>query len=216
MAICDVYDLTTNPRVLRYPGLRYGSQASINSAYYGSPSGDAISAFLPTSRDLYSAQHVVRLEWVAGSAGYLRWFLDDEFFFEIPAESLEQDLPELSPRMLPEEPMYLILNTAMSPTWSTVCHETDVWKAGAEQRCPPGSEHDPKGCCKIFPASLEVDWIRVYQDDKVTRDDVYAREHPLSCSTPKYPTEEYITLNQNLYGGLLAYVPPPETPPQGI
>ena len=66
---------------------------------------------------------------------------------------------------VPDEPMYLLLNTAMSSTW------------GFPAPCPAGCDcdcHDCKnekcscaiqhGFCESLPASFLIDYVRVYQN----------------------------------------------------
>mmetsp|Transcript_23039 Transcript_23039/g.45542 ORF Transcript_23039/g.45542 Transcript_23039/m.45542 type:complete len:502 (-) Transcript_23039:357-1862(-) len=182
-----------------YNGLTFGSRARINSAYYGTPFSDAVSAQVDGmgSQDLYQAQHTFRLEWEPGEFGFLRWYLDDDFIFEIPAHSLEQQYAGLPGRQIPAEPMYLLLNTAMSNNWAAVCGDRDGAANG--QRCPPGST---EYCCRIFPAHFLVDWVRVYQNSNNAA-------HTVGCSPPKFPTQDFIQANSQLYSPLLSPVPVP-------
>lgn len=181
-----------------YQGMKYGKDASLNFNYYGAEEVDAISANVgSTDKKLYTEQHVFRLEWVTGEVGYIRWYLDDDFLLEIPAETLLQQYLGTPPRQLPTEPMYLLFNTAMSNNWSPVCHDKEGAAAGT--RCPPDSEEP---CCKIFPAHMLVDYVRIYQD-------AGNKDQTVGCSPPLYPTRQYIEDHADLYAPLPVHVRPP-------
>ena len=119
-----------------YKGLNYGKNSKINAAYYGPSFADAVSANTPTDVDFYQSFHKFRLEWTLNKSedkeqskeeGFIRWYLDDEFLFEIKDSVISQEYGSLPGKQLPAEPMYLIFNTAVSSTWfvnlcfSSVC-----------------------------------------------------------------------------------------------
>ena len=79
--------------------------------------------------DLYSAQYI---SWIADSK--LAWTLNE-------AGMAADNLVEIGPRPVPQEPMYLIANLGMSRNFGTV----DL-------------DH------LTFPTTLKIDYIRVYQD----------------------------------------------------
>ena len=98
------------------------------------------------------------------------------------------------------EPMYIILNTAVSGQW------------GFPHQCPPGcpcknfdcNSKDwqdicgfPHGFCDMMTnktnvPSYKVNYIRVYQNPSDPHQKV-------GCSTPERPTKKYIKANQDLY-----------------
>ena len=73
---------------------------------------DAISANTQLTETYFNSLHKYRLEWMPGEEGYIRWYLDDEFIYGIRANALNK-----TGAIIPEEPMYLLLNTAISSTW---------------------------------------------------------------------------------------------------
>jgi beta-glucan synthesis-associated protein KRE6 len=96
---------------------------------------------------------------VPGPQGSINWFLDNEFLYSVGANALNK-----TGGIIPEEPMYLLLNTAMSSTW------------GFPMPCPEGCPCDCFDCRKeecqcalpnnmidIFPSNFLIDWVRVYQ-----------------------------------------------------
>ena len=100
------------------------------------------------SSDLESAQYI---SWIADSK--LAWTLNE-------AGMAADNLVEIGPRPVPQEPMYLIANLGMSTNFGTV----DL-------------EH------LTFPATMKIDYIRVYQDpDNIN----------YGCDPDDFPTEAYI------------------------
>jgi hypothetical protein len=89
---------------------------------------DAISYNRQLNESYFGKMHKYRLEWelpahpdesnnYTESYGYLRWFLDEEFVLEIKGEGLNTSGTgsEIS-----SEPMYLLLNTAISSQWGEI------------------------------------------------------------------------------------------------
>lgn len=182
-----------------YSHLEYGNssrmQADLNPFFYGvtmlhelkteTYQSDAISANAQLNESNYKEQHLYRVEWeppmTNGSGGYLKWYTDNEFVSAVYGDSL--DIMETE---IPSEPMYLIMNTAVSSSW------------GFPTPCPDGCEcecfecGDPKcacalpaGYCDNFPAHFEIDYVRVYQAVNESR-------HFLGCSPEHRPTEQFI------------------------
>ena len=54
------------------------------------------------------------------SYGYLRWFLDGEFVLEVKGEGLNASGTGAE---ISSEPMYLLLNTAISSQWGEFCFD---------------------------------------------------------------------------------------------
>lgn len=114
-------DLGRPPQTTWYhKGIEYGRDTSLNVFFYGSNLGEGVSAYstdtLSANRNLNSSKfdafHLYRLEWESGDAGYLKWYFDNELVYSIDAATLK-----LTGAIIPEEPMYVILNTALSSTW---------------------------------------------------------------------------------------------------
>jgi len=73
--------------------------------------------------------------------GYITWFVDGKPSWKITAASLAADpVSGVSQRLIPEEPMYLIMNFGMSPSFEA-----------------QDFEH------LVFPSHMYIDYIRVYQ-----------------------------------------------------
>ena len=146
---------------------------------------DAVSANGQLNDTNYEIQHKYRIEWEPpesdGSGGFIKWYTDDKTIFSIYGDSLE-----IMGTEIPSEPMYLILNTAVSHTWGfpTPCPE------GCDCKCyecgnPKCACALPAGYCDNFPASFEIDYVRVFQAKNESK-------HILGCSPESRPTAQYI------------------------
>lgn len=133
----------------------------------------------------YNESHVYRVEWEPpdsnGTGGYVKWFTDGDLVFGIFGDSLDIMQTEI-----PSEPLYLLMNTAVSSHW------------GFPQPCPDNCDCKcfecgnptcacalPPGYCDNFPASFEIEYVRVYQAVNESR-------HFLGCSPEHRPTEQFI------------------------
>lgn len=113
-------------------GIEYGANSSLNIFFYGmdlegqtkpqSYTADAISANTNIDDSFFDEFHAYRLEWQppgkdkegkrSNNNGYLKWFLDGQLVYSISSEALQK-----SGALVPVEPMYLIMNTAISSSW---------------------------------------------------------------------------------------------------
>lgn len=187
-----------------YEGLEYGNatKAALNPFFYGvtlvhkpksyTYQSDALSANMHISEHFYQHQHKYRVEWEPpnedGTGGYVKWYCDGKFIYGIAGDSLK-----LTGTKIPDEPMYLLINTAVASSW------------GFPKPCPPGCDCEcfecgnpdcicglPAGYCDNFPAFFEVDYVRVYQA-------VNESKHELGCSTERRPTDLFIKGHQKRY-----------------
>ncbi len=127
-------------------------------------------------------------------------YLDDELIFAIPGSSLT----ELTGSLIPVEPMYLILNTAISHRWG-MPEPCDITHCKMCWRCYDCTNPDcqctlPKGMqnCKNLPAEMKIDYIRLYQDPNDSK-------HTIGCSPPLYPTIDYITSHEQIFANWKPY-----------
>ena len=183
--------------------LEYGKEmnTSLNIFFYGvkldnlkdkrkAYQADAVSANTNIGQTHFDDFHTYRLEWTPGQHGHLKWYLDGIFLYSIGKNALN-----ITGAQIPEEPMYLLLNTAMSKTW------------GFPQPCPEGCACDcydcrdekcscalPTNMCDNFPAEFEIDWVRLYQK-------VNDSSQTIGCSTTDYPTSRYIKGHKKLFMG---------------
>lgn len=146
---------------------------------------------MPLTKSHYTNQHRYRVEWEPpaedGSGGYVRWFVDGQFTYGIEASVLN-----LTQTQIPSEPMYLIMNTAISGTWGF-----PPCPLGCNCKClecgNPGCICGlPQGFCQNFPAHMEIDYVRVYQAYNSSKQN-------LGCSTKERPTKRFIEAHKTRY-----------------
>lgn len=176
----------------------YGPNTSINVFFYGlklehpdtdtSYQADALSANTGIDQSFFEEMHTYRLEWEP--LEYLRWYIDDNFVYGIDNHGLN----DTTHAKIPDEPSYILFNTAMSTTW------------GFPMPCPKGCKcncyacnRDEKctcamapGFCETLPAHYLVDYVRVYQ--RQDRED-----HKVGCSTDSRPTKKFILAHADRY-----------------
>ena len=99
------------------------------------------------------------------------------------------------------EPMYILLNTAISKQWGfplecpagCPCKKYDCNSKKWEDTCGFS-----EGFCDMMknskkqPPEYKIDWVRVYQDPN-------DENHKVGCSTPERPTRRYIEAHEELY-----------------
>jgi len=120
--------------------------------YKGGQYQQAISALSDISSSGYNGQgyETYAYEWWSDpsdrSNGYVQWYSEGKETWRATAATLEGDTTTgISSRIVPEEPMYLILNLGMAPSFQT----QDFGHM-------------------VFPAHMYIDYIRVYQRSDVT------------------------------------------------
>lgn len=145
---------------------------------------DALSANWGIHVAAYTSFLVYQIEWVTGDEGYIRWMLNGNPIFEIPAESVinvGQDETNSNPvRIFLEEPMYIILNVAVSQQWSTHPPNTDKPCRG------DGKDAKANRICDSFPMYMNIDYVRLYQD--LSSESAMA----LGCDPASHPTRQWI------------------------
>lgn len=114
--------------------------------------------------------------------------MNDEFLYGINGHSLN-----ITGSKIPDEPMYLLMNTAVASSWGfpVPCPE------GCDCSCYECGNPDcdcslPTGYCDNFPASFEIDYVRVYQAKNEPK-------HQLGCSTKERPTSLFIKGHESRY-----------------
>jgi hypothetical protein len=188
-----------------YNNIEYDNGGLLNTYFYGTTvwntpnvstyQSDAISCNAILSDSHYDEQHLYRVEWEPpnedyGSRGYLKWFIDGKLITGIYGESLQ----EASGTEIPSEPMYLLMNTAVSKDWGF----PDAYYLNCKLKCWTCADPRcrvcalPEGYCENFPASFEIDYVRVYQAEQEPN-------HILDCSPKSRPTESFIEANLARY-----------------
>jgi hypothetical protein len=189
-----------------YSGMEYNhrnfTRSELNPFFYGvtlvhkpkeyTYQADALSANLGLNTSHYTKQHIYRVEWEPpeedGSGGYIRWYTDNVFVYGITGSNLN-----ITGTEIPSEAMYLLMNTAVASSWGfpAPCPE------GCTCECFECGNPDcdcalPTGYCENFPASFDIDYVRVYQA-------AGEKKHILGCSPKDRPTSLFIKGHQKRY-----------------
>jgi hypothetical protein len=194
-----------------YKNITYGPNVSINPFFYGtylagtkkeepifrsaaeSYQCDAISSMMTISKDYFEKMHTFRFEWQPGTDGYVHWYVDGVLRFGVEQESLN-----FMNTKIPNEPSYIIMNTAISTSWGFPnppwgCTEYDC--KNPDEQCG----FNP-GFCKSLPAKFLIDSVRVYQNKNDSR-------HTIGCNPKDYPTKKWIKAHEYRYKTLLDVKP---------
>ncbi|KAI0270556.1 glycoside hydrolase family 16 protein [Gloeopeniophorella convolvens] len=108
-------------------------------------------------------------EYSPGYAGYIKWIVNDTVSWGVQGAGFGSDgATEIGARPIPTEPMYIIANLGMSPNFA---HGVDFTTLQ-------------------YPATMLIDYVRVYQP----RD-----QHNVGCDPPDHPTANYINAYPEAY-----------------
>lgn len=148
-----------------------GERVKLNS-YRGSVLQMAASAVARTNQRSYQNSGQVfsvwGFEYEPGNDGYVTWWIDGMKAFTLTAAAVGADaLAGIAQRPIPEEPMYILMNVALSSGFGTV-----VWDQ------------------LKFPATMQVDYIRLYQSRS---------KQNTGCDPPDFPTSDYINRHLEAY-----------------
>ena len=168
---------------------------------------DAVGVAHQLTPSHFNRTHTFRLEWQPGPGGRIDWFSKGHRInatFSMMGDGLGHDwvhayglqddvLKNLMGSQIPNEPTYLIMNTAVSSTWGFP-YDTPTWC----KKCYDCD--DPKCSCTFAPGfcemlrkgdvAMKIDSIRVYQSNNP--DAHVGNNHTLGCDPPEYPTKGWI------------------------
>lgn len=107
------------------------------------------------------------VEYKPGQGGHVQWWSSGVPAWRLTSEEIKADpVSKISARPVPPEPMYILANVGISQNFGTPSWNKLVW-----------------------PSSMEIDYIRVYQAGKPS----------VGCDPPDYPTAAYIARHQEAY-----------------
>ncbi|CAN0308956.1 unnamed protein product [Ascophyllum nodosum] len=181
-----------NDSILNYHfyGMHVDKTAPEEPVYRGADQAylaDAISALTPLKRTHFHDFHNYKLEWVPGPGGYLRWYIDNVEVLAVDAKVIEEHGTQI-----PDEPSYIILNTAVSSSWGfpvpPIPCDNPCYDCG-DDKCHCAI---PQGFCKMLPSYFMIDYVRVYQN---TSDDRMS----VGCDIPSHPSKLWIQAHQYRY-----------------
>ena len=119
----------------------------------------------------------------------------------------DSSLWNLTNSQIPEEPSYLIFNTAVSSTWGFPYDVPDTCKKCYDCNDPDCACAMPVGFCdslKDGKASMLIDYVRVYQSKDHSSH--VGGPHTLGCDPINFPTKEFIAGHEYRYVRPLPFV----------
>jgi beta-glucanase (GH16 family) len=153
---------------------------------------DAISSNWEVHMAAYLYWVTYSVEWVMGDYGYVRWEVENQVIFEIPADALTnppQDTAQMNPKkIMIEEPMYILFNVALSSSWGS-----SPPNAGSGSCRGDGSSSESNAICDSFPMYMKIDYIRLYQDTSESTG------MAIGCDPSTHPTKQWIEDNIDDY-----------------
>jgi beta-glucan synthesis-associated protein KRE6 len=140
------------------------------NAYLGGPFQQAISTLSNLNNDWYDgkAYQKYAFNYKRGDDGYITWYVGDAETWTMDARAIGPN-GNVGKRTIPEEPMSIIVNFGMSNGFSPV---------------------NLTGITSTLPATMRIDYIRIYQDEG---------EELVTCDPDGYPTTEYIRQHPEPY-----------------
>ncbi|CAI5739115.1 unnamed protein product [Peronospora destructor] len=169
-----------------------GSCYPLYNVYTGSylcdPDNTYFQCAKPRDEKMPKSNAMSFLEWVTGKNGYARWMLEGAPLYEIPSKAIV-DVPQNAKKTNPqkimvEEPLYIIMNVALSSTWG-------ITPPNAGKQCRGnGTDEVVNKICDSFPMHMKVDYMRLYQD---LGDDLDADNYmQVGCDPKSHPTKKWI------------------------
>ncbi|KAI0365988.1 beta-glucan synthesis-associated [Pilatotrama ljubarskyi] len=157
----------------------YDESRTRPNTYKGSAIQQAVSALTTLPDDMFQGSGAVfktlGFEYWANpknrGEGFITWQTDGKPTVRMGAAAMGPDQgpdgSQVSQRLIPEEPMSIVLNLGISKNWQTILPET-----------------------MIFPAVMQIDYVRVYQRSGSTN---------IGCDPKDYPTADYINSHLEAY-----------------
>lgn len=148
----------------------YDLQTTGMNAYRGGPYQQAVSGVTWLNNDWYDgkAYQTYGFEYTPGAEGEMTWFVGKEKTFKLDHRATRPN-GNIGQRVLPEEPMTVIMNFGMSSSFAQVFLPNLI---------------------KLMPATMRIDYLRIYQDPD---------EMSVTCDPPNYPTTKYIEDHKSVY-----------------
>lgn len=151
----------------------YNSDMTVLNPYHGGAYQQTTSGLSLTDQDCYELDKgcysIYGFEYKPGfDAGYITWISSGKAVWTIYSSGLGPDAEtEIGARIIPQEPMYIIANLGFSLNFGGIDLEN-----------------------LQFPATMSIDYIRVYQPSNA---------HNIGCDPPEFPTATYIETYKEAY-----------------
>lgn len=140
------------------------------NTYRGGPFQQAVSGLTNLNNNWYNNKEyqTYAFHYETGSEGYITWYVGEGKTWTMDARAMGPN-GNIGTRVIPEEPMAVIANFGMSNSFAFL---------------------DLKGLAEQLPATMRVDYIRIYQNEG---------EELITCDPEGYPTTEYIKEHERAY-----------------
>lgn len=151
----------------------YDPRISQINTYRGGPYQQVASGLTNLNNEWYDgkAYQVYAFEYTPGAEGDVTWFVGSDKTWTIDGRAIGPN-GNVGQRLIPVEPMAIIVNFGISNSFSAI-----NWT----------------GLADLIPATMRVDYIRIYQDpDNVT----------VTCDPEGYETTEYIRKHPEPYNNV--------------
>lgn len=147
----------------------YDRSITMANGYQGGPTQQAISAVTNLNNRWYDgkAYQKYAFEYSPGDDGYIVWYVGDDKTWKLDVRAIGPN-GNIGQRVIPNEPMSMIVNFGMSSGFSNV---------------------DFKGIARLLPATMRIDYVRIYQND----------DGEMTCDPTDYPTTSYIAAHPKAY-----------------
>lgn len=138
--------------------------------YRGGPFQQAVSGVTNLHTDWYDGKQyqTYAFEYTPGETGNVVWYVGDQKTWKMDARAIGPN-GNVGQRIIPEEPMSIIINFGMSGSFAQL---------------------DLPGLDSTLPATMRVDYLRVYQDED---------HKSVTCDPPGYETTGYIKAHPESY-----------------
>ena len=138
--------------------------------YRGGPYQQAMSGVTALNNAWYdgAAYQTYGFDYTPGGSGQITWNVGSESTWRIDARAVGPN-GNVGQRVIPQEPMALVLNLGMGSSFAYI---------------------DEPAIDALMPATMRVDWIRIYQADG---------RGEMTCDPEGYPTTSYIKDHPKAY-----------------
>ena len=148
----------------------YDQSITRMNGYRGGVFQQALSGLTTLNNNWYDGKQyqTYGFEYSPGGSGNIVWYVGGQKTWKLDARAIGPN-GNIGQRVIPEEPMALVMNYGMSQGFSLV---------------------DFPGLAKLLPAKMRFDYVRIYQEEG---------SESITCDPSGYETTEYIKAHADSY-----------------
>lgn len=148
----------------------YDDSISFLNSYQGAPFQQALSGLTNVNNDWYNGKEYATYSFYyePGGSGQITWGVADHPVWKLDARAIGPN-GNVGQRVIPQEPMAVIMNFGMSPGFSAL---------------------NLTGIATTLPAKMRFDYVRIYQQEGSTS---------ITCDPEGYETTQYIRDHMDAY-----------------